>query len=144
MTTGDARTPEALTGPSPAHVVVLWSEFRFEAAHLLPNMPAGHKCTRLHGHSFRLEVHVEGPIDQHRGMLMDYADIKQAFAPFQEQLDHRYLNDIAELENPTSENILVWIWRHLKPVLPSLQRLVLHETCTVGCSYEGPDEPNRR
>jgi 6-pyruvoyltetrahydropterin/6-carboxytetrahydropterin synthase len=123
-----------------AHTVSLWKEFRFEAAHRLPNMPHGHKCGRLHGHSFQLEVHLEGPVDPRTGMLVDYADIKHAFAPLQEQLDHHYLNEIVGLENPTSENIVRWVWERLRPTLPHLCRLVLRETCTVGCVYEGPLE----
>ncbi len=126
-----------------SHAVSLWKEFRFEAAHLLPNMPTGHKCARLHGHSFLLEVHLEGPVDAHTGMLVDYADIKQAFAPLEEQLDHHYLNEIPGLENPTSENIVRWVWERLRPTLPQLSRLVLRETCTVGCVYEGPQEDER-
>jgi 6-pyruvoyl tetrahydropterin synthase/QueD family protein len=120
-----------------AQVVSLWKEFRFEAAHLLPHVPHGHKCGRLHGHSFCVEVHVEGPVDVHTGMLIDYADIKSAFAELDEQLDHRYLNELPGLDNPTSENIVCWIWQRLKPSLPQLRRLVLRETCTVGCVYEG-------
>lgn len=119
--------------------VSLWKEFRFEAAHRLPNLPVGHKCGRLHGHSFCVEVHVEGPVDSRTGMLVDYAEIKAAFGELDEQLDHRYLNQLPGLENPTSENIVCWIWQHLKPRLPQLRRLVLRETCTVGCVYEGPE-----
>jgi 6-pyruvoyltetrahydropterin/6-carboxytetrahydropterin synthase len=121
------------------HTVSLWKEFGFEAAHQLPHVPPGHKCARLHGHSFVLEVHVHGPVDQHTGMLVDYADIKQAFSPLQHQLDHHFLNEIEGLENPTSENIVRWVWERLKPTLPRLTRLVLRETCTVGCVYEGPE-----
>lgn len=121
------------------HTVGLWKEFRFEAAHQLPNMPPGHKCARLHGHSFVLEVHLEGEVDPHSGMLVDYGDIKHAFAPLHDQLDHRFLNEIEGLDNPTSENIVRWIWEHLKPSLPGLSALVLRETCTVGCSYRGPE-----
>lgn len=122
------------------HTVSLWKEFRFEAAHRLPNMPEGHKCARLHGHSFHLEVHLEGRVDAHTGMLVDYADIKSAFKPLEDLLDHHYLNDVPGLENPTSENLVRWIWERLKPELPELSRLVLRETCTVGCVYDGPDE----
>ena len=124
-----------------AHTVTLWKEFRFEAAHRLPNMPPEHKCARLHGHSFHLEIHLEGKVDQHTGMLVDYADIKTAFKPLEDRLDHHYLNEIEGLENPTSENIVRWIWEELKPVLPELSRLVLRETCTVGCVYDGPEAP---
>lgn len=119
-------------------LVTLWKEFTFEAAHRLPNVPAGHKCARLHGHSFRLEIHLEGPVDPHTGMLVDYADIKAAFRPLEDQLDHHYLNEVPGLENPTSENIVRWVWEHLEQTLPFLSRLVLRETCTVGCSYAGP------
>jgi 6-pyruvoyltetrahydropterin/6-carboxytetrahydropterin synthase len=121
-----------------AQIVSLWKEFRFEAAHLLPHVPPGHKCGRLHGHSFYVEVYVAGVVDEQTGMLVDYADIKAAFAELDDQLDHRYLNELPGLENPTSENIVCWIWQRLKPSLPQLCRLVLRETCTVGCIYEGP------
>jgi len=121
-----------------AHAVTLWKEFRFEAAHRLPNMPPEHKCARLHGHSFHLEIHLTGTVDRHTGMLVDYADIKSSFKPLEDQLDHHYLNDVPGLENPTSENIVRWIWDRLKPELPELSRLVLRETCTVGCVYDGP------
>jgi 6-pyruvoyltetrahydropterin/6-carboxytetrahydropterin synthase len=129
--------------PVGTHTVGLWKEFRFEAAHQLPNMPPGHKCARLHGHSFVLEVHLEGTVDAHTGMLVDYADIKRTFAPLHEQLDHHFLNEIEGLENPTSENIVRWVWERLKPVLPELSQLVLRETCTVGCSYGGPGRDSR-
>jgi 6-pyruvoyltetrahydropterin/6-carboxytetrahydropterin synthase len=125
---------------TPTHTVSLWKEFGFEAAHQLPHMPPGHKCARLHGHSFVLEVHLHGPVDQHTGMLVDYADIKRAFSPLQDQLDHHFLNEIEGLENPTSENIVRWVWERLKPTLPHLTRLVLRETCTVGCVYKGPED----
>ena len=112
--------------------------FQIEAAHLLPNLPETHKCRRLHGHSFRAEIVVEGPCDPRLGWVMDYADIKAAFAPLFEQLDHHYLNDIPGLGNPTSENLARWVWNALKPRLPLLARIVVHETCTTMCSYTGP------
>jgi 6-pyruvoyltetrahydropterin/6-carboxytetrahydropterin synthase len=117
----------------------LFKVFQIEAAHRLPQVPAGHKCSRVHGHSFRIEVHVSGPVDPQMGWVMDFADIKQAFAPVFDALDHRYLNDIPSLDNPTSENLAIWIWNALKPELPLLSRIVVHETCTSGCSYGGPD-----
>ncbi|WP_386069686.1 6-carboxytetrahydropterin synthase QueD [Tahibacter sp. UC22_41] len=116
----------------------LFKTFQIEAAHRLPMVPAGHKCSRLHGHSFRIDVHVSGPIDPQMGWIMDFADIKLAFAPLFDALDHRYLNEIDGLDNPTSENLAVWIWQRLKPGLPLLSRIVVHETCTSGCSYTGP------
>jgi len=111
--------------------------FTFEAAHLLPNVPPGHKCARLHGHSFRVEVHVSGPLDPHLGWVMDFADLKAAFRPLHDQLDHRYLNDIEGLENPTSENLARWIWARLLPSLPGLSKVVVRETCNSGCAYRG-------
>jgi 6-pyruvoyltetrahydropterin/6-carboxytetrahydropterin synthase len=113
--------------------------FRIEAAHRLPQVPAGHKCARLHGHSFAVEVHVRGPLDPQLGWVMDFADIKAAFAPLYEQLDHNYLNDVPGLENPTSEILARWIWQNLKPRLPLLARIVVHETCTSASIYDGPD-----
>lgn len=113
--------------------------FQLESAHRLPNVPEGHKCARVHGHSFRIDVHVRGPLDPTLGWVMDFADIKLAFAPLHERLDHRYLNDVPGLDNPTSENLARWIWSELKPRLPLLARVIVHETCTSGCSYAGPD-----
>ena len=115
----------------------IYKEFRIEAAHRLPNVPPGHKCARLHGHSFGIGIHLEGPIDPQAGWVCDFADIRAAMNPVIDQLDHRYLNDIAGLENPTSERLAQWIWQRLKPALPQLSRIVVHETCTSGCEYHG-------
>ena len=116
----------------------IFKEFSLEAAHRLPNVPAGHKCARLHGHSFRVSVHVSGPIGDTTGWVMDFADIKAAFAPIDAALDHHYLNDIPGLENPTSEHLARWIWDRLAPALPTLARVEIRETCTSGCVYRGP------
>jgi 6-pyruvoyltetrahydropterin/6-carboxytetrahydropterin synthase len=115
----------------------IFKTFTLESAHRLPNVPAGHKCARVHGHSFRVELHVSGPVDPHLGWVMDFADVKTAFEPLFLQLDHRYLNDVPGLDNPTSENLARWIWRELRPRLPLLSRVVVHETCTSGASYTG-------
>lgn len=111
--------------------------FQIEAAHRLPRVPAGHKCARLHGHSFVVEVAVSGPVDPEMGWVLDYADLKEAFQPLFEALDHRYLNDIPGLENPTSENLAAWIWERLKPALPLLSEVSVAETCTSRCVYRG-------
>lgn len=111
--------------------------FTIEAAHRLPNLPATHKCHRLHGHSFSVEVHVSGPIDPVLGWVQDFADVGKAFQPLFEQLDHHYLNDIVGLENPTSENLARWIWTRLKPSLHGLSQIVVRETCNAGCIYRG-------
>lgn len=116
----------------------IFKEFTFEAAHRLPNVPEGHKCARLHGHSFRVALYLAGDPQPHTGWLMDFAELKVVFQPIYEQLDHHYLNDIPGLENPTSENLAIWIWDQLKPLLPALSRVELRETCTSGCIYTGP------
>ena len=113
----------------------IWKEFVFEAAHRLPNVPAGHTCARLHGHSFRVAVHVRGPLHPTLGWVMDFAELKAAWAPLDEALDHRYLNDVPGLDNPTSEVLARWIWARLAPTLPGLSQVVVRETCTSGCVY---------
>jgi 6-pyruvoyltetrahydropterin/6-carboxytetrahydropterin synthase len=112
----------------------IFKVFQVEAAHRLPNVPPGHKCSRLHGHSFRIEIHVSGEIDPAMGWVMDFADLKQAFAPLYDQLDHHYLNDIEGLENPTSEVLARWIWQRLEKRLQGLDKVVVHETCTSGAT----------
>lgn len=118
----------------------IFKEFTFEAAHRLPNVPEGHKCRRLHGHSFRVRIYVQGGVQENTGWVMDFAEIKKAFKPLYNQLDHHYLNEIDGLENPTSENLARWIWQRLKPQLPQLSRIVVHETCTAGCVYYGEED----
>lgn len=117
--------------------VELVKEFRFEAAHLLPHVPTGHKCRRLHGHSFRCEVAVRGEVDRELGWFIDYAEISAAFSPIHEQLDHHYLNEVPGLQNPTSENLVRWIWEQLEGNLSGLFRVTIFETCTSSCNYFG-------
>ena len=111
--------------------------FQVEAAHFLPHVPDGHKCARMHGHSFRIEVHVSGDVGDDTGWVMDFADLKRAFQPLFDQLDHHCLNDVQGLENPTSENLARWIWQRLKPSLPGLSKVVVQETCNAGCIFTG-------
>ncbi|MEU9379538.1 6-carboxytetrahydropterin synthase QueD [Streptomyces sp. NPDC048279] len=115
----------------------IFREFTFESAHRLPNVPEGHKCARLHGHSYKVIVHVEGPVGAESGWVMDFGDVKRAFKPIEARLDHYYLNEIEGLENPTSEVLARWIWDRLKPTLPGLSALTVRETCTSGCTYRG-------
>jgi 6-pyruvoyltetrahydropterin/6-carboxytetrahydropterin synthase len=115
----------------------LYKDFSFEAAHRLPNVPAGHKCARLHGHSFQVRVSVDGPVGDETGWVMDFADLKAAFRPVHDRLDHQYLNDIAGLENPTSEVLAQWIWGELRASLPGLVEIEVRETCSTGCIYRG-------
>jgi 6-pyruvoyltetrahydropterin/6-carboxytetrahydropterin synthase len=115
----------------------IFKEFTFEAAHRLPHVPKGHKCERLHGHSFRARVFVRGPLDERLGWVLDFADVKAAFKPLREQLDHNYLNEIAGLENPTSEVLARWIFDRLEQALPGLSKVEVFETCTAGAVYDG-------
>jgi 6-pyruvoyltetrahydropterin/6-carboxytetrahydropterin synthase len=117
--------------------VELRKTFQFEAAHRLPNVPPTHKCARLHGHSFRVEIVVSGECDPKFGWLMDYAEISEAFRPILDRLDHYYLNDIPGLDNATSENLAKWIWDQLKPRLPLLSEIQVAETCMSRCVYRG-------
>jgi 6-pyruvoyltetrahydropterin/6-carboxytetrahydropterin synthase len=119
------------------HTAEIFREFTFEAAHRLPNVHEGHKCARLHGHSYRVEVHVSGPVGSETGWVQDFGDLKVAFKPLEEQLDHHYLNDVDGLENPTSEVLAKWIWDKLIADLPSLCEVRVRETCTSGCIYRG-------
>lgn len=114
----------------------IFKEFGFEAAHRLPHVPPEHKCSRLHGHSFRVQVHVEGPVNEN-GWVIDFADIAAAWAPLHAVLDHHYLNEVPGLQNPTSEMVAQWIWARLQPSLPWLSQVVVRETCTSGCVYRG-------
>ena len=118
----------------------IFKEFRFEAAHRLPFVPEGHKCGRLHGHSYRVTVHVSGPVDGERGWVMDFAELSAAIRPVYDRLDHYYLNEIEGLENPTSEVLARWIWDNLRTTLPGLERVTVYETCTSGCTYQRDDE----
>lgn len=111
--------------------------FQVEAAHHLPHVPAGHKCARIHGHSFHIEIHVSGEVGEHSGWVMDFAELREIFQPLYDQLDHHYLNEIEGLENPTSENLARWIWQRLKPALPLLSEVRVQETCNAGCIYRG-------
>jgi len=114
----------------------IFKDFTFEAAHKLPLVPQNHKCFNLHGHSFKVRVTLEGPINE-MGWVMDFGEMKKIIHPSIEMLDHKYLNDIQGLENPTSENIAKWLWDKLKSPLKNLSSIEVMETCTSGCIYFG-------
>lgn len=120
-------------------VTTLFKDFTFEAAHRLPHVPDGHKCGRLHGHSFMVRVEITGAVDPLTGWVIDFAELKARFSPVLDRLDHYYLNDIPGLENPTSEVLAHWIWHQLKPSLPLLSGIMVKETCTAGCIYRGDE-----
>ena len=115
----------------------IWKEFSFDSAHLLPNVPEGHKCRRLHGHTYTVRIYVAGEPDPEVGWIIDFGDIRLAFQPILDALDHRYLNEIEGLENPTAEVLAQWIWKRLAPRLHGLSRIEIQETCTSGCTYSG-------
>lgn len=115
----------------------IYKDFTFESAHRLIRVPPGHKCGRLHGHSYRVRIHIKGDAPESTGWVMDFTDLKEAFQPVHDRLDHYYLNEIPGLENPTSENLARWIWKELKPLLPELSKVLIRETCTSGCVFEG-------
>ena len=117
--------------------VRLTKSFAFDAAHHLPTFPPDHKCHGLHGHGFRVDVCVEGEVDDAKGYLIDYGEIKARFEPLRRQLDHACLNDIAGLEIPTAENLACWIWQRLKPDIPLLSAIIVHESPTSTCEYRG-------
>ena len=111
--------------------------YRFEAAHFLPKVPAGHKCARMHGHSYLVEVVIEGEVDPETGWVMDFAQIDEHVMPLVKQVDHQVLNEIEGLANPTSELLAIWVWKRLAPTLPGLTEVVVSETPTSRCSYRG-------
>jgi 6-pyruvoyltetrahydropterin/6-carboxytetrahydropterin synthase len=120
------------------HRVRLVQDFRFEAAHRLPRVPATHKCSRLHGHSFKVGLALVGDTNPDSGWLLDFGDLEELWKPVFNQLDHYYLNEVPGLENPTSEVLAKWIWDRLKPSVPQLEQVTLFETCDARCEYRGP------
>ena len=127
--------PSAPCVPQP--IAAICKSFRFEAAHRLPKVPAGHKCGRLHGHSYVVEIEITRPVDADQGWVLDFGELSTAFRDLGESLDHRYLNEIPGLENPTSEILAVWIWNQLTAALAGLSGITVRETCTTACTYRG-------
>ncbi|MEL7121323.1 MAG: 6-carboxytetrahydropterin synthase QueD [Bacteroidota bacterium] len=118
----------------------IYKQFTFDSAHWLPNVPEGHKCKNMHGHTYIIRIYVEGDLDEKLGWVIDFAEIKAIWKPLEKMLDHKVINDIPGLENPSAENIAIWIWRKLKPQLPGLSRIELNETPTSGVIYRGEYE----
>ena len=115
----------------------IYKEFSFDSAHFLPLVPEGHKCRNMHGHTYKLKVFIKGQPDLQYGWIMDFKELKDVVGPVIDQLDHKLINDIKGLENPTAENITVWIWQQIKPLLPLLNKIELYETPTTGVIYSG-------
>ncbi|MEM8758506.1 MAG: 6-carboxytetrahydropterin synthase QueD [Planctomycetota bacterium] len=119
----------------------VFREFTFDAAHRLDHLPAGHKCARVHGHTYRLRVSASGPLDPKIGWIVDFAEIKALTHEVLEPLDHHLLNEVPGLEQPTTERIAVWLWDRLKPALPGLTRIELWENANSGVVYAGEPPP---
>jgi 6-pyruvoyltetrahydropterin/6-carboxytetrahydropterin synthase len=118
--------------------VELMKEYRFEAAHSLPRVPEGHKCRRVHGHSYKVELRVTGPVNQQTGWLIDFGEIDDAWADLFARFDHQNLNDVPGLENSTCENIAVYVWGAVKKKVPQLSAVTIWETGDSNCTYRGP------
>ena len=116
----------------------IFRDFVFDAAHRLDNLPEGHKCARVHGHTYRLTVHLAGPVGEQSGWILDFAEIKRRVEPVLSLIDHRMLNEVEGLEQPTVERIAMWLWERLSGPLPELVRITLREGVSSGCVYEGP------
>ena len=115
----------------------IYKEFAFDSAHFLPNVPAGHKCKEIHGHTYHLRIYVSGQPDKNLGWIIDFKVLKDLVMPLVDKVDHKLMNNISGLENPTAENITLWFWNNLKPILPALSRIELNETPTTGVIYSG-------
>lgn len=113
----------------------IFKDFSFDSAHFLPNLPKNHKCRRMHGHTFHVRLTVAGSLSDPEGWVIDFANIKKIFKPVLDELDHRILNEIPGLENPTSEILAAWIWNRIIGSLPGLESVEIRETCTSGCIY---------
>lgn len=117
--------------------MVIYKQFSFDSAHYLPHVSENHKCGRMHGHTYTLTVFLEGEVDPVSGWLVDFTDLKEAVDPLVKSLDHRLLNEIPGLENPTSERLAVWFWERIKPLMPLLSKIEISETPTSGVIYTG-------
>ena len=117
--------------------MIIFKHFDFDSAHFLPNVPDDHKCKEIHGHTYRMKAYFEGELDKQFGWVIDFAEIKKEVALLIRSIDHKLLNDIEGLENPTCEVIAIWLWNKIKPRIPLLCRIELYETLTSGVVYEG-------
>ena len=109
--------------------------FTFDSAHWLPEVPEGHKCKRMHGHTYRVVLGLEGPLHERLGWVQDFGEVGEAFQPLYKAMDHHCLNEIEGLENPTAEVMAVWIYEKLKTLLPLLTDVTVCETPTAQAVY---------
>lgn len=115
----------------------IFKKFTFDSAHFLPNVPEGHKCKEIHGHTYKLTVFLEGELEKDLNWVSDFAEVKRVIKPVIDRIDHKLLNNIEGLENPTCEQIAIWLWDKIKGDMPLMSRIELHETPTSGAIYEG-------
>src|SRR5690554_5163463 len=115
----------------------IFKTFTFDSAHFLPNVPHGHKCKQMHGHTYKMTVYFEGPLDKDLNWVVDFAEVKNVVKPIIDMVDHKVLNDIPGLENPTCEGIAKWLWEKVKANMPQLSKIELCETPTSGVIYTG-------
>ncbi len=118
--------------------VRLVKSFSFDAAHHLPCFPEGHKCRAMHGHTYTVDVVLEGALAEGEHYLIDFADVKAAIEPVRKRIDHQCLNDVPGLEVPTVERIAAWLWEELAAALPMIAEIIVHESPTARCEYRGP------
>ncbi len=117
--------------------MIIFKQFTFDSAHFLPHVPDGHKCKEIHGHTYHLTIFLEGPLDPELGWVMDFGDLKKSVGAVIDRLDHKFMNEIPGLENPTCEHISMWLWNQIKPGVPQLHKIELYETPTSGAIYSG-------
>ena len=117
--------------------MIIFKQFTFDSAHFLSKVPEGHKCRQIHGHTYKLTVFIEGPVDNKMGWVSDFTNIKQIVSDTIEIVDHKLLNNIEGLENPTCEILSIWLWNRIKNEIPLLSKIELYETPTSGVIYEG-------
>ncbi len=117
--------------------MTIFKQFTFDSAHFLPMVPEGHKCREIHGHTYKLTVFIKGPVDEQLGWVVDFNDIKHVILDTLNKVDHKFLNNVPGLENPTCELLAKWLWNNIKQTIPRLRRIELYETPTSGAIYEG-------
>ena len=117
--------------------MIIFKQFTFDSAHFLPMVPEGHKCREIHGHTYKLTIFIEGSVDPILGWVSDFSDIKIAVGNTLSVVDHKLLNNISGLENPTVEHVIKWLWDRFKRDMPGLSRIELYETPSSGAIYDG-------
>lgn len=113
----------------------LKQHFRIESARYLTGLEPSHPCSKMHGHSFKITLSIIGDLDPQKGWVIDYHEITKVMKPLLDQLDHKVLNEVSGLENPTSELLAKWIYRKTKSHIPGLKSVNVSETDSTECIY---------